>query len=120
MEFVWTRLQRDIAQQIEKYDAVLVALEDAFNKYEAGRISINGYFETLCAIDEAVRRGRPFWLRLCDSSGALRGFNRTERRAFIGAIDALDWCRNWALRQRGVDMSTCDLLAQPAGRAPAR
>lgn len=59
------------------------------------------------AIDQRVRRERPIWLHLCDWSLALRWLNSGEWRAFSETCDALDWCRNWAIRQHVVDVTSC-------------
>lgn len=107
MKFVEDMLQNSLKHHLDRYEGVLALLEDAFADYEAGRISINGYLDAVGAIDQRVRGERPLWLRLCDWSLALRWFNKAERRAFGEACDALDWCRNWAIRQRGVDVTAC-------------
>lgn len=107
MQLVMYSLHRQMERQQDQYANVLVALEDAFSRYEAGKLSINGYLDIICAIDRTVRRERPLWLRLCDRSMALRWINNAERRSFRETCDALEWCRNWAIRQRGMDITTC-------------
>ncbi len=107
MQFAMEMLQRRIRQHADRYERVLAALEEAFGKYEAGQISINAYLEAVCAIEQSFRNERALWLKLCDWSLALRWVNRSERRAFVETCDALDWCRNWAIRQRGVDVASC-------------
>ncbi len=110
-------LQRLIKHHADRYERALAMLEEAFGHYEAGHISINAYLEAVCTIDQDFRRERALWLSLCDWSLALRWINRTERRAFVETCDALDWCRNWAIRQRGVDVSSC-LVSLGAGVEP--
>lgn len=100
-------LERRMNHHADRYAQVLAMLEDAFGSYEAGHISINGYLEAVCAIDRNFRRERAMWLQLCDWSLALRWINQAERRAFVETCAALDWCRNWAIRQRRVDMTAC-------------
>lgn len=107
MQFAIDLLQRRMKRHLERYDGVLVQLEEAFSNYEAKQTSINGYLETVQLIDQHFRRERAGWLRFCDWSLALRWINSAERRAFRETCDALDWCRNWAIRQRGVDVVTC-------------
>lgn len=107
MKIVEDMLQRLLKHHLDRYEGVLALLEEAFGEYEAGRASINGYLDAVCAIDRRVRRERPLWLRVCDWSLALRWLNAAERRAFGETCDGLDWCRNWAIRQRGVDVSSC-------------
>lgn len=107
MKIVGDMLQHRMKHHLDRYEGVLALLEEAFGEYEAGRSSINGYLDAVCAIDQRARRERPRWLRLCDWSLALRWLNDAERRAFRETCDALDWCRNWAIRQRGVDMTSC-------------
>jgi hypothetical protein len=107
MQFVMNMLQRRMRHRVDRYGSVLAALEEAFSSYEARQISINGYLDAVCAIDQRFRSERPTWLHLCDWSLALRWINGTERRAFRETCDALDWCRNWAIRQRGVDVASC-------------
>ncbi len=107
MQLVVNLLHSRMKHHLDRYDGVLVLLEAAFGQYESRQISINGYLDTVCAIDQRVRQQRPLWLQLCDWSLALRWLNSAERRAFNETCDALDWCRNWAIRQRGVDVATC-------------
>ncbi len=107
MKIVADMLQRRMKHHLDRYDGVLALLEDAFGEYEAGQTSINGYLDAVSAIEQRVRLERPLWLRLCDWSLALRWLNAGERRAFRETCDALEWCRNWAIRQRGVDVTTC-------------
>lgn len=107
MQFVLQMLQRQIRHHADRYEGVLIKLDEALGSYEAGRSSINAYLATVCAIDQGFRRERALWLRLCDWSLVLRWINRSERRSFREACDALDWCRNWAVRQRGVDVTSC-------------
>lgn len=107
MKFFVDIIQHQLKDHLARYEGVLALLEDAFGDYESRRVSINGYLETVCAIDQRVRQQRPMWLRLCDWSLALRWLNSAERRAFRETCDALDWCRNWAIRQRGVDVTAC-------------
>jgi len=96
-----------INRQVENYSRTLVALEDAFNKYEAGWISITAYLETVCEVAQTFRRQRPLWLWLFDWSLVLRGVNSAERRAFDETLAALNWCREWAIQQRGADVVAC-------------
>ena len=117
MQFAMEMLQRRGRLPADRCEGVLAMLEEAFGHYEAGRMSINAYLETVCAIDHSFRRERALWLRLCDCSLALRWINRAERRAFVATCEALDWCRNWAIRQRGVDVSSC-LVSVGAGVEP--
>lgn len=107
MKLVMDLLHRRMKHHVDRHEGVLAQLEQAFGEYEAGQVSINGYLDTICAIDQRVRRERPVWLRLCDWSLALRWINGAERRAFRETCDALAWCRNWAIRQRGVDVAAC-------------
>lgn len=100
-------LESRLNRHVEDHAAVMVELEQAFEAYEAGRISINGYLEAVIAIDHAMRRRRALWLWLCDASVVLRWVNRAERRAFREVLDALSWCRGWAMRQRGEDVTSC-------------
>lgn len=107
MRIVMDMLHKHMKHHCDRYDGVLVQLEAAFGQYEARQISINGYLDAVGAIDQRIRQERPLWLRLCDWSIALRWLNRAERRAFQETCDGLDWCRNWAIRQRGVDVAAC-------------
>lgn len=107
MKFVMDLIQRGMKRRVERYENVLIALEEAFSSYEARQVSISGYLDAVCAIDQRFRSERPAWLHLCDWSLALRWINTAERRAFREACDALDWCRNWAVRQRGADVTSC-------------
>lgn len=107
MRIVGDMLQYRMKHHLDRYEGVLAMLEDAFGDYETGKVSINGYLDAVIAIDQRVRRERPLWLHLCDWSLALRWLNSGERRAFRETCDALDWCRNWAIRQRGVDVTSC-------------
>lgn len=107
MQLVVNLLHKRMKQNCDRYADVLVMLEDVFGQYEARQISINGYLDAVGAIDQRVRLERRMWLRLCDWSLALRWLNGAERRAFQETCDALDWCRNWAIRQRGVDVASC-------------
>lgn len=107
MQFVMNVLQRWMKHHVDRYEGVLALLEESFGRYETGQISINAYLDAVGTLDQRVRAGRPLWLQLCDWSLAMRWINAAERRAFRETCDALDWCRNWAVRQRGVDVVTC-------------
>lgn len=107
MQFLVKMLHRRMKHHVDRHESMLLMLEDGFSSYEAGQISINGYLDLVCSTYQRVRKERALWLRLCDWSLALRWFNHAERRAFHETCDALDWCRNWAIRQRGVDVTTC-------------
>jgi hypothetical protein len=107
MQFAIEALHRRMRHHAGRYPCVLATLEDAFGDYKAGHMSITAYLEAVCAIDEGFRQRRALWLQLCDWSLVLRWINRAERRAFHETCDALDWCRNWAIRQRGVDITAC-------------
>lgn len=95
------------SSRLALYYNVIKEIETAFDKYEGGRISINAYLETVVAIEQTFRRQRPIWLWMLDGSGVLRGLNRSEREAFLETSAALAWCRDWALRQREIEMTSC-------------
>lgn len=98
---------RPARRQIDCYHGVFAQLEDAFNAYEAGQISISGYARTVGELAQTVGEQRALWLRLCDWSVVLRWVNRAEREAFRETVAALDWCRDWVMRQRGAHMRAC-------------
>lgn len=104
-------LQDHLNRQIDLYAGVMRALEDAFGTYQGGQISINAYLETVIGMEQACRRQRSLWFRLCDGSVILRGLIRAERDAFRETCAALAWCRNCAFKQRDSDLAACLTMA---------
>ena len=92
---------------VQDYENVLIQLEQSFAQYEAGRTSIVAYLEAVNELAHHVRRRRALRLWLCDWIAPLHWLNRAERRAFRDMLEALEWCRAWALRQRGDDVASC-------------
>lgn len=104
-------------RQLDHYHCVFAGLEDAFNAYEAGQISISGYADVIGDLTKAVEEQRAAWLRLCDGVVALRWINRAERTAYLDTLAALDWCRAWAQFQRGAHVTAGLEQACAAGAA---
>ena len=108
-------LLRATQRQLDHYHGVFERLEDAFNAYEAGQTSISAYAEVVGELAQAVSEQRAVWLWLCDWSVVLGWINRAERTAYRDTVAALDWCREWALQQRGAHVTACLEQAQRGG-----
>ncbi|OYU35078.1 MAG: hypothetical protein CFE35_11620 [Novosphingobium sp. PASSN1] len=102
-------------QKIVYYQGVFTQLEDTFNAYEAGQITIRAYAVTVGELARAVAEQRALWLRLCDWCVVLRWVNHSERCAFRETVAALDWCRGWAMRQSGAHVRACIERARAEG-----
>jgi hypothetical protein len=101
------KITKDDHKKSSINQVILEKLEIAFEQYEGGEISINEYIENVASLEEYLQDCRPRWRRMLGVSGALGGLHRMEREARLEASAALAWCRDWALRQRESEVTSC-------------